>query len=446
METQIQLRPLAQWAGISFRQEIVTGIEFPTTSTAGTTSNSTSTGTNQDEKDEEQDAITNPYIISNGKRIYFDAISLDIGSTTRGLDIEGVLEYTIPTRPISKLVEQIETAEKALLRNKEDLKKTHVVVIGGGAAGIELALAMKARWGETISKHIKVTLLNSGMELMSNESPQCKKALNHILQVRQIEVKHDCTVEKISLDLIHLRDGGNISYTHCIWATGASSHPLAFEMGKKGLALNERGWIRVNPSLQSLSHLCVFAAGDCATIDNLMDENHKPKLSPPKAGVYAVRSGPILIENLSKYLFGSDNSEFTKYNPQDEFLKLIMCGDGTALGFRFGIPLQGKWVWELKDHIDVMFMDLFRAENLPVIEDKGEEGGEYDTSQYDAMKERPSPMSPDAAAIYLQRNDDGVDFQNAWNILRDMMDDNDYKHDVLRKIDKVDCRKICSIQ
>ena len=444
-ETQIQLRPLAEWAGISFLQETVNGIDFNSINS----SSSSSTDNNDD---------TPQYCIqlANGKRVHFDAISFDIGSTTRGLEVEGVSELTIPTRPISNLVETIQREEIKLLELQQKKKKEeelemdpeiHVVVIGGGAAGIELALAIKARW-TPISKSMRVTLLNSGTELLSGEAQKCKDALMDVMQVRNIEVKHDSTVQKISSDCIHLINGENISYTHCIWATGAASHSLAFEMGKQGLALNERGWIRVNPSLQSISHPCVFAAGDCATIDNLTDENNRPKLSPPKAGVYAVRSGPILIENLSKFLF-EGNAELTQYNPQDDFLKLLMCGDGTALGFRFGIPLQGKWVWKLKDHIDVMFMDLFRAEHLPVIKDNAQddkEGGEYDTSQYDSLKQRPTPMSPDDAAIYLRRSDDDVDFQKAWNVLRDMMDDDEYKNEVLRQLEKTTCRSICSVQ
>jgi 8-oxo-dGTP pyrophosphatase MutT (NUDIX family) len=77
-----------------------------------------------------------------------------------------------------------------------------------------------------------------------------------------------------------------------------------------------------------------------------------------------------LIENLSRYLEmtskqmegGEDNhsNNLIVYNPQDDFLKLLMCGDGTALGFRFGIPIYGKWVWHLKDYIDNKFMNLFR--------------------------------------------------------------------------------------
>jgi len=192
--------------------------------------------------------------------------------------------------------------------------------------------------------------------------------------------------------------------------------------------VTNRGWIVVNENLESISHPGVFAAGDCNEIQR------NGVKSPPKAGVYAVRSGPVLIENLTRKLSGE---KLVNYEPQSDFLKLLMCGDGKALGFRFGIPLFGKWVWELKDHIDVMFMRLFDVNLLPKVDVDGKGGsgkGEkksYDTKQYDAYeagRERPSASS---AAADLLRTDDDVDYLHNWSILKEMVQDDDYKRDVL---------------
>jgi len=69
----------------------------------------------------------------------------------------------------------------------------------------------------------------------------------------------------------------------------------------------------------------------------VLDPDFKP---PPKAGVYAVRAGPILIQNLVAHLNGEALAD---YIPQTDFLKLLMCGDGTAIGFRFGIGEHTPW-------------------------------------------------------------------------------------------------------
>ena len=115
-----------------------------------------------------------------------------------------------------------------------------------------------------------------------------------------------------------------------------------------------------------------------------------------------MRAGPVLIENLTRYLRndhqqqqlinagGDDNSALKAYEPQSDFLKLLVCGDGRALGFRFGLAFHGKWVMDLKDKIDTNFMDLFREEHLPEL--KPGEG--YDTSQYDAKMAARTDLEP----------------------------------------------------
>lgn len=410
---------MADWAGIQFIEDIVTSID-PST----------------------QQISLHKY--SNGSTnlcLKYDILSIDIGSTSRGLHvIPGVKKHTIPTRPISNLLDKIQEEEEIIVKMKESKdvnwkKKVNLVVIGAGLAGIELALVMRERWKKILQDDVfETTILNSGRGLIPNESEWCRDALKHILKERNIKIQHNCNVESIDEDMIHLINGEHIPYTHCLWATGAEPHQLAWELDRKGIAVNQNGWIRVGPTLQTVSHPNVFAAGDCASIESANFE------TPPKAGVYAVRSGPILIENISKTLEDLDDCKsLVSYQPQDDFLKLITCGDGTALGFRFGIPLEGKWVWQMKDRIDQMFMDLFQVEHLPVLD---EDHGSYNTSQYDERTTRPEPLKPEEAKELLLRKDDNVDYERAWDVIRDMMDDEKYKEKVL---DHAYLTKKCSV-
>jgi selenide,water dikinase len=83
---------------------------------------------------------------------------------------------------------------------------------------------------------------------------------------------------------------------------------------------------------------------------------HEVPHFPPKAGVYAVREGPFIAQNICRYI---RNQEMLKYVPQRTFLSLLMTGDHSAIGTKFGITFKGKWVWNMKDYIDQSFMDLF---------------------------------------------------------------------------------------
>ena len=141
----------------------------------------------------------------------------------RGLDdIDGVREYTIPTRPINHLISRIEKAEKTMLNDRED-KQFSLVVVGGGFAGIEMALTLRNRWRNIISSSsLSVTIINSDSQLLSSESSSCRDFMNKILQKNNITVLNSTFVSKITKTAIEFgnNDISDLPYTHCIWAAG----------------------------------------------------------------------------------------------------------------------------------------------------------------------------------------------------------------------------------
>jgi len=422
----VDLKALAEWSKIEFVKDRVVDID-----------------------------VDSKIVTTKGDRqLSFDAVSIDIGSTSRGLlDIPGAKENTIPTRPISELVRRIEVTTDALEKNnfnpgKGQRSTLNIVVVGGGAAGVELSMGVLGRWRPIVGEsNISVTVLNSLDRIFPDETPANRKAIMERLDERGIDVINDTMVSRVDENSLLLESGERVGFTHCLWATGAACHSeLVDSLRKYGVAVSTNGWIQVNESFQSLSHPFVFAAGDCCTM-----ELPRGDRTPPKAGVYAVRAGPVLIENLTRYLNNSreisnscirniannvgemgnvEVSNLKPYVPQKDFLKLIACGDNKALGFRFGIPIYGKWVFQMKDAIDQSFLDLFRQGNLPDLVP----GQPYDTSQYDASSDRPAPLPSIEAAVLLQRSDDDVDFRMAWNVLRDMAEDDVYRSNVLRYI------------
>ena len=373
-EALVDLEALAKWSKIEFVKDRVVDIN-----------------------------VNSKVLTTKGNRqLSFDAVSIDIGSTSRGLlDVPGAREHTIPTRPISELVRRIEVSTDVLKsnnnahlgRNNHQHSKLNIVVVGGGAAGIELSMAVLGRWKPIVgASNISVKVLNSMDCIFPNETPANQKAVTERLEERGIEIFHCATVRRVEEDSLLLESGERIGFTHCLWATGAECHSeLVGSLRNHGLAVSNHGWIKVNESFQSTSHPFVFAAGDCCTMELPGGER-----TPPKAGVYAVRAGPVLIENLTRFLKDKNNFESSNnsyfgesrnaeasglktYVPQKDFLKLLACGDGRALGFRFGIPIYGKWVFQMKDAIDRSFLDLFKRENLPNLVP----GQPYDTSQYE---------------------------------------------------------------
>jgi selenide,water dikinase len=397
-QTKIHLEPLAEWAGISYFNASVVDIDTSTKMLYLGPS-----------------PYTGEASLPEGvpKCLHYDVVSFDIGCRTAYTDTTGVDEFAIATRPIHMLVNRIDEKVKALTGSTVNL-----VVCGSGAAGIELAMTTAARVKKA-GKIVSTVILDSQAELLAGDAPTVKKAVHKMVSDRGIQVLHGSRVESVGATEVTLVGGKTLPSDITIWATGAASHKVAAKLEAAGLAMSPKGWIRVSSTLQSITHPGIFAAGDCCTFEHLAQQ-------PGKAGVYAVRTGPILIKNLLGFLRGEDLQDYT---PQPEFLRLFNCGDGYGLGIRFDVPMYGPWVWEWKDFIDQWFMNLFKKENLPDLSTvKG-----TDSSQFDAAlrsSESNAPTDPAAAATVLTSED--ADLKVVKDIINRMNGDEAYRDQVVQ--------------
>ena len=115
------------------------------------------------------------------------------------------------------------------------------------------------------------------------------------------------------------------------------------------LPKDPQGFLLTRDTLQSTGADNVFAVGDTGTVEGM---------DMPKAGVYAVREGPVLWKNLRSLVKGRVPSP---YVPQGDFLRLINTGDGKALMDYKGWAVHARWCWLLKDWIDSRFISRFRV-------------------------------------------------------------------------------------
>lgn len=268
--------------------------------------------------------------------IPFDVVSFDIGPTLDMDALPGLREHAISLRPLEqllavwqRLVTQLDAAEEPQT----------LTIIGGGAGGVELALAIAYR-GETAQWPLRVQLLAGAKGLLPEFPAGVRKRLRDAAAARGVRLIEDDAVE-MSRRTVLLADGGEIGsdVTLVVLGAAAAEWPRA-----AGLAVDANGFIAVNEHLQSLSHPFVFGAGDCVTIVD------HPR---PKSGVFAVRAAPRLARNLRRALAGRP---FVRYIPQRHALYLITTGPKVAVASWRSFSAAGAWLWRWKDRIDRRFV------------------------------------------------------------------------------------------
>lgn len=280
--------------------------------------------------------------LADGSTLDYDVLSLNVGSTLQPPPAEHA--QMLPLRPLAMLHRRYESLLERWAREPAD-RPFVVTAVGGGAAGFEALLAVLARLRALRPDHIvHGSLLTRGTRLLPGLAPAARRAAQRALDRAGVTVQLGsgwCTSVDRSSDVV-------------IWATGAEAHAWQRDPARRGsLAVDEQGFVRIDEQLRSLSHTQVFATGDCASWSGQ---------ALPKAGVHAVRMGPVLASNLRAALMvPAAAGDLRVHRPQRHFLALLATGDGRAIASRGPFGVEGAWAWRWKDRIDRHFLQQFLA-------------------------------------------------------------------------------------
>jgi selenide,water dikinase len=281
--------------------------------------------------------------------IRYDILSLDIGSTPRLGDVPGAAEHTVSVKPIDRFGARWE----ALLDRTRDLGHLRLVIVGGGAGGVELAASARQRLAGLLPTPPEVTLVTRE-GLLPSHNDAVRRRFATIFRERGIRVVANNPIVRVEPGQLIAADGTVIEFDEALWVTEAAGAPW---LAETGLPLDERGFIIIDETYRSPADAAVFAAGDIATM---------PAHPREKAGVYAVRAGPPLAANLRRGLAGRN---LRRAVPQRQALALIGSGDRRAVASRGRHEAYGAPVWWLKDWIDRRWMR--RYNELPAMDAEG---------------------------------------------------------------------------
>ncbi len=271
--------------------------------------------------------------------VRFDALSLNLGSTPPFFDIPGAAEHALPVKPVEPFLAALREIEAAGAPEGRALRLT---LVGAGAAGVEVALSLHHRFSKTFD--VEITVIDRAPGLVPSHAPGVRRQLAAAMDAAGIRQCLGHGVASVSNEGVVLESGEQIPVDHVLWMTGAAPSPW---LAETGLPLDPRGFVRIGPDLRAIGTDAVFAVGDCASMYGT------PR---PKSGVYAVRQGPALAENLRRLML---RQSLRPHRPQTRVLGLISTGRAHAVASWGPVAIAGDWVWRWKDRIDRTFMDRY---------------------------------------------------------------------------------------
>ncbi len=277
----------------------------------------------------------------------YDILSLDIGSRPNTGAVPGAAEHAIPVKPIDGFLARFDVLRARVLGGQS----RRVLVVGGGAGGVELLLALEHRLRRDLAAAggdphaLGFALVAGATGLLPGFPRAFRERFVALLAQRGIALHTGARVRAVEAGAV-LLDGerGRIGADEILWTTEAA--PAGW-LAETDLALDAQGFIRVDATLRALGRDDVFAAGDTIAFE--------PR-PIPRSGVYSVRAGPVLAANIRATLTGRG---LRPYRPQSDALYIVSTGARHAVATRNGLTLAGGWVWRWKDWIDRRFMRRF---------------------------------------------------------------------------------------
>lgn len=273
----------------------------------------------------------------SGLQLEYDLLSIDIGgeSEVGAFALSG--DQLIPIRPLDEFIQKW----IGIIREPERGKSLRIAIVGGGAAGVELALAMQYTKNK-LKLPLKIDFVCSKQGILPGFAPSVICRAQQVIArsgLKQYQAKAEGTAAGLVLS-----NGEVIHADFIIAATGIRA---PFFLRSSKLALNPRGFIALNEAQQSTSHPNVFAAGD---IGSRLIEH-------AKSGVHAVRAGPVLAQNLIDVMQGASPKKH--YKPKKTTLYLLATGPQYAVASWGNFSAEGQWVWYWKRWIDRNFVATY---------------------------------------------------------------------------------------
>lgn len=292
-------------------------------------------------------------ICDDGVNVEYDYLIIATGVTTNHFGIPGAAEYSVSMytraealRVRDMIFGQIETIAGM---SEEHTGGFTVVVVGGGATGVEMAgqlaelkrYAVPKVWPELNPALVHVVLVEMGPALLGPFDDKLRRYTLQELVKRGVDVRLKTAISEVHPDRVDFANGQSMSADLVIWAAGVAGHSLLRDWG---LPIGRGGRIEVNPDLRTTNDDRVFAAGDTSII---VDEP-LPQLAQP-----ALQTGRHAAEQITRVHLGQPTVPF-EY--RDKGTMATIGRADAVVELPSGLKLSGLVAWLGWITLHIMFL------------------------------------------------------------------------------------------
>jgi selenide,water dikinase len=281
------------------------------------------------------DPVKKTVSLKSGSRIAFDLLSINVGGSPTRISAEES-GHTIYLRPFNDFLPQWQEVQRHFA-SAEDQK---FVVVGGGAAAVEVAAALKTRLNKNQASNNEVHLVSKGARLCENYSDKISEKIKKSLIKTGIKIHLNEQVTHIQQKTIHLNQGIALDFNYIFIVT--PTQPSKILPGK------------VDSKLRLSSS--IFAVGDGTE----MAGNE----SLPRSGVIAVRQGQHLLGSIRNSLVDSEPTHFKVGKRQ---LNILITGENSAIAVWGKYSFESKGSLWLKNWIDHRYMASFNGKTTKLL-------------------------------------------------------------------------------
>lgn len=152
-------------------------------------------------------------------------------------------------------------------------KKHHLVIVGAGAAGVELSgeiinqiLTASNYSNDNFMDYIDVTIIQADDRVVPTFKDSISEAVKHAMEKIGIRIRLSTRVSEVTKDSVILENGETLKADQVVWTAGVKAPEVLSKI--KDLALSPTSQLIVNEHFQAIDDPSIFAIGDCAYVQD----------------------------------------------------------------------------------------------------------------------------------------------------------------------------------